>query len=613
MTQADISYDILQHVGGVTKHNLNEIMRCSQFRDEDFPTIIARSPYYDNEGFDSLLIQNLDKFSILSINIQSINAKFDDLSSLIAVLADKNFYFSAICIQETWLTQNSDTSHFILPGYKLISRGKTCTGHGGLITYIHDKFNFTIRDLCPESDIWEGLFVDIYNEDINKKVTLCNIYRPPKRNDCNAILESFNSELRPIISSLANENSHCIFTGDFNIDLLKVNERIEYQEYFYLFVTNSFLPNIVLPTRLSRHNATLIDQIFSKTSSGSNENTSGILLSNMSDHLPYFCLLDILTKPAIRTPKYVRVNRNHDDSLPAFSVDVENNMTNCSFDNGFGTNPKNNLAKFHGILSKARQNHLEPIITKFNKYKHKLNPWMTNGILHSLKFRDNLYRKLKSLKPDSDTYKAMEINLKTYRTILRRSIRLAKINYYGQLFEKSLGDIKRTWSIINGILNRNKKSSGFAKYFIIDGEKISDPQVIANKFNSFFANVGPSLSNNIKCNSTKSVKSYLKMTITSSFSFKTVNASEVLKVIQELKNKTSFGHDNISTKILKAVAHILIDPLTLIINQSLTTGIFPCVLKIARVIPLFKKDDEHILGNYRPISLLTSVSKVSKK
>ena len=333
----------------------------------------------------------------------------------------------------------------------------------------------------------------------------------------------------------------------------------------------------------------------------------------MSDHLPYFCLLDILTKPTTRSPKYVKVNRNYDDSVHAFSADLADNMPKCSFDNHFKANPDTNYSQLSDTLSKARQQHLEPEIVKFNKYKHKLNPWMINGILHSIKFRDKLYGKLKSLKPDTDAYIAAEINLKTYRTILRRSIRLAKINYYGQLFEKCRGDIKRTWSIINDILNRNKKSSGFAKYFVINGEKISDPKVIANNFNSFFSNVGPSLSNNIKCNTTKTVKSYLKMTITSSFSFKTVSVSDVLKVIQELKNKTSYGHDNISTKILKSISHIIIDPLTLIINQSLTTGIFPCDLKIARVIPLFKKDDEHILDNYRPISLLTSISKVFEK
>ena len=103
------------------------------------------------------------------------------------------------------------------------------------------------------------------------------------------------------------------------------------------------------------------------------------------------------------------------------------------------------------------------------------------------------------------------------------------------------------------------------------------------------------------------------MVITTSFSFKTVDSSDVLKIIQELKTKNSFGYDNISTKLLKCVSHILIPPLTLIINQSLTTGIFPSPLKVARVIPLFKKDNEHLLDNYRPISLLTSISNVFKQ
>ena len=80
--------------------------------------------------------------------------------------------------------------------------------------------------------------------------------------------------------------------------------------------------------------------------------------------------------------------------------------------------------------------------------------------------------------------------------------------------------------------------------------------------------------------------------------------------MHSLSTKTSSGHDGISIKLLKFLSPGLIKPLTLIINQSLITGIFPEKLKLAKVIPLYKKDDKLMMGNYCPISLLTSISKL---
>ena len=65
--------------------------------------------------------------------------------------------------------------------------------------------------------------------------------------------------------------------------------------------------------------------------------------------------------------------------------------------------------------------------------------------------------------------------------------------------------------------------------------------------------------------------------------------------------------------MLKVIGPIIVKPLTLIINQSLITGIFPDHMKIAKVVPLHKKDDQCIMGNYRPVSLLTSISKIFEK
>ena len=85
------------------------------------------------------------------------------------------------------------------------------------------------------------------------------------------------------------------------------------------------------------------------------------------------------------------------------------------------------------------------------------------------------------------------------------------------------------------------------------------------------------------------------------------------KTIQKLKPKSSSGHDDISTILLKRIAPTISSILSITINQSLMTGIFPNKLKIAKVIPLFKKDSPYIFDNYRPISLLPSISKVFEK
>ena len=84
-------------------------------------------------------------------------------------------------------------------------------------------------------------------------------------------------------------------------------------------------------------------------------------------------------------------------------------------------------------------------------------------------------------------------------------------------------------------------------------------------------------------------------------------------VIDNLPNKSSSGHDNLSLKIIKYLKKLISAPLTIIINQMFNTGIFPESLKIAKVKPLFKKNDHHTISNYRPISLLPLISKVFEK
>ena len=83
--------------------------------------------------------------------------------------------FSAICLQESWLTDDSDLSQYQLPNYNIIHQGKKCSGHGGLLIYLHKRYSRVVRKLYSSSDFWEGLFIDISGGKLSKHITIGNI------------------------------------------------------------------------------------------------------------------------------------------------------------------------------------------------------------------------------------------------------------------------------------------------------------------------------------------------------------------------------------------------------------------------------------------------------
>ncbi len=90
------------------------------------------------------------------------------------------------------------------------------------------------------------------------------------------------------------EKTESIIAADFNINLLKINERDLISEFFDTLTANSFYPKITMPTRFSNKHGTLIDNLFCKLTEYSLNTTSGILIKTFSDHLPYFTFLHSL-------------------------------------------------------------------------------------------------------------------------------------------------------------------------------------------------------------------------------------------------------------------------------------------------------------------------------
>jgi hypothetical protein len=580
--------------------------------DNNEPSLFQNSSYYLDSDFIELLDSKTNIFTVISLNCQSLNAKFDQLTAYIQMYNSSNSKICAICLQESWLTADSDLSLLQINGYQLISVGKSSSAHGGVAIYLHDTFSYKISDCCIDSDIFDMQFIEVLVENGHseaKMLVLGNIYRPPRQTSEN--INTFIDQLEYLTHKLSNFKN-VILTGDFNLNLLQFKENNLVNNFLDSMISNSFIPKIMLPTRISHRKGTLIDNIFVKISDGYSATTSGILVNSISDHFPCFTCLD-----------YLQFNNNNSKSInvmPSFSdgaTNIKNDLNKLeiiqTLRNIVGNDPNESYQNLTNVISPLINKHFPIKQKRYNKHKHKKSKWMTKGILRSIAYRDKLYIKMKSTGHDDVQFPVHQINFKTYNNILKKAIRAAKKLYYNNCFHKFKSDIKNTWSTINNIICKTKNVTNLPKYFLINGSRVDDDITIANEFNKFFINIGPHLAQNIQMPSNLSFEQFLQNPVNNNFEFKEISVEDITRAIDSLKPKTSFSLDRISNKLLKFLKNELAIPLKCIINQSILSGIFPDSLKIAKVTPLYKKDANYLMTNYRPISILPSASKVFER
>ena len=169
------------------------------------------------------------------------------------------------------------------------------------------------------------------------------------------------------------------------------------------------------------------------------------------------------------------------------------------------------------------------------------------------------------------------------------------------------------WKIIGKTLNPNKdKSQKMINRLLVNGKNMTDDHQIAEAMNNFFCTVGKDLAEKLQKPRT-SFCDYLKKPQSKTFTIAPFSEVLVTEIVERLNKHKSPGPDGISNRILSLSIEHIKKPLTYIINLSMTKGVFPEQLKLAQVIPLFKKGDSFLCTNYRPISLLSCFHKLFEK
>jgi retron-type reverse transcriptase len=153
-----------------------------------------------------------------------------------------------------------------------------------------------------------------------------------------------------------------------------------------------------------------------------------------------------------------------------------------------------------------------------------------------------------------------------------------------------------------------------SSFFKLHDSHISDPQIIANNFNSYFVNIGSDLARNIP--STDTNFHQLLNNINSppnSFFLSPTDSDEINLICKTLKSGASCGHDDVKPDIVKSVSDLISSPLAIIFNLSLSSGSVPKKLKCAKVVPIFKNGENDVFSNHRPISILPVFSKILER
>ena len=519
----------------------------------------------------------------LNFNIRSFSANSDSMFCLLKLY---DLVPDVICLTETWFSKDYTQP---ITGFNAVHTIRSDRNSGGVSIYIKESLGFEkISQFSFQNDNIEVCSVKI-KIDSRFWIYIC-IYRPQNGN-----LENFVNHLDEILNSNLCRNKNIILAGDLNINILKNDP--SHTSFLNLMKSQHFLPKISKPTRFSPTpgiSPSLLDHIWVNST---DLFKSGIIPSDFTDHCPTFISIPLFSIEPKEDLVKLTFRPYSDENFNLLAQHVTDFDWDSAFSGDTNSDFKIFIEKLNSLYCRCF-----PQKIKYVSRKKIQKPWITPRLLHLLKYKNlmfTLYRK--GVVTD-------EMN-KLCKNKIQNIIRKCKENYYLEAFEKCKCDMKKTWDLIKD-LNGSNHSINKIQSILCNGVEITDELSIANSFNNYFNSAASSLVNN----STQSFNdplSYLESCVHSLF-LSPVSSDEVSKIILDMKNKKS-NQSSCPDHILKRINHLVSPTLSKLINSSFQSGTFPNCLKHAIITPVFKSGNKKEVSNYRPISVLSTYSKILEK
>ena len=533
---------------------------------------------------------------IFQLNVRGLVGKSDLLKKLI----NENFGEhppDVLLLCETWMSKKSPQISF--KGYNIFETRRSHKRGGGTCVLVkntlqsrnsilkHDPFN-CIEYTLVECKIKSNHYV------------IGSLYRAPNTNQ-----REFISEYNRLLKLISTLKPYGIILGmDHNLDLLKNSIHSFTHDFVECNVNYGLMPTINRPTRITRTSATLIDNIFvSENFLG--KYYSSIIIDDLSDHLP--CVTILENEVQIKKSKKKVTSR---DLRPKHVESLKSDISKLLYTNDITQDTNQYFKNFHDDLCKIIEQNC-PIRTRMVPcHKFRSLPWITPGLLKSMGQSKRLYQQFLSNPSDQQSV----CKYKEYRNMLNKVKRVCKTRYYQDKCVEYKRNTKKLWQLINNVIHKSNDKSDVIDCIKANNIEIYGKTEISNKFGEYFSQLGETFANKIR-KSRIPIDTYLSVITRNSKSIFTspTNEFEIRRLIGALPNKKSSGHDNIDNVLLKQIAVEIAPILADIFNQSLLSGVFPDIMKLAEVVPLFKNKDRMVTSNYRPISLLITLSKILEK
>ena len=515
--------------------------------------------------------------------------------------------FDVIGISETKLKKDVVPNYDIdLKGYKTFST-PSYANKGGVNLYISKKHKSKPRNdlekIMTKPHILESVFTEIVIPH-KKNIVLGCIYRHPTMD-----LHDFNENyLTPLMDKL-NKDKHIFLMGDFNVDLTKTEVDKDTSLYFDTISSNLFVPHIILPTRVTPHSKTLIDNIFSNVTNFLQGKSGNITLS-ISDHLAQF--LSIPLDFNFKTSQNIKYKRNMKDFdrenffLDLLSIDWDEILQLEKED------PNHSFKRYYQVINSLIDKYMPLQKMTKREIKQQSKPWITQEILKNIQERDKLQKKYIETR-ETSLKSQIHIKFKQLRCKIQTDIKNSKKTYFQEFFTHNAKNIKDTWQGIKSIVNINTRKKSNPTSLMVNNKLLTDPKMVSETFNEHFSSIANKLQKKIH-QPNKDFSDFLEDKNPNNFFIKPTNALEVLNNINDLNTNKGTGPYSIPTNIFHLIKFAVSEPLVEIINLSFKTGIYIDDLKISKVIPTFKdKGCELEYINYRPISLLSNINKIIEK